>query len=152
MRPTERMPTAGKLVSALGLAALAWYATVIVKAIWPVEQDFGHFTLFTALVGLVMGWWVMGRRLGRGYLQGIGAAWTALFVVVFWTVLILAFYEMIDRSLNLRYSGPFEAAQGMFDIALSYVTNVLYLPLIGLLLGGAAVLGLVAEFIARRLP
>ena len=150
MRPTDRMPTAGKLVSAIGLAALVWYATVIVKAIWPVEESFGWFSEFAAAVGLLMGWVVMGKRLGQGYGQGIGAAWTALFSTVFLVVFLLSFWETMRQSIRLRYSGPFEAAQGMLDIAVTYVGNILYLPLIILLVGGAAVLGLVAEFIARR--
>ena len=150
MRHTDRMPTAGKLVSAIGLGALAWFATAVVKAIWPVEQNFGYFSPFAALVGLVMGWRVMGRRLGRGYVQGISAGWTGLFALVFWVVLLLAFYEMIQRSLKLRYDGPFDAALGMGEIALTYLANAAHLPLVGLLLGGAAVLGLVAEAITRR--
>lgn len=150
MRPTDRMPTAGKLVSAIGLGALAWYSTGIVKAIWPVEQNFGYFSPFAALVGVVMGWRVMGHRLGRGYAQGISAGWTGLFALVFWVVLLLAFYEMIQRSLKQRYSGLFDAAQDMGEIAITYLANVAHLPLIGLLLGGAAVVGLVAEAITRR--
>lgn len=151
MPPTDRMPTAGKLVSALGLAALAWYATQIVKAIWPVEQNFGFFSEFAAVLGLLMGWRVIGTRLGRGYMQGLSAGLTGLFALVFWAVVLLAFYEAIERSMDQRYGGPFEAAVGMFNIILAYLGNVAYWPLVGLLVGGAAVLGLFGEFIARRM-
>lgn len=150
MRPTERMPTAAKLVSAIGLAGLAWYASRIVKAIWPVEESFGLFSEYCALVGLIVGWAVMGKRLGRGYMQGISAGLTALFALLFWLFLTLSFYEMIGRSLDLRYKGPIEAIMGMVDIAKEYAANVYYWPLIGLLLAGVAVLGLVGEFVARR--
>ncbi len=150
MRPTERMPTAGKLVSAIGLAGLAWYASQIVKAIWPVEESFGLFSEYCGLVGLIVGWVVMGKRLGRGYMQGISAGLTALFALLFWLFLTLSFYEMIGRSLDLRYKGPVEAIMGMVDIAREYAENVYYWPLIGLLLVGVLVLGLVGEFVARR--
>ncbi len=150
MKSTERMPTAGKLFSALGLAALAWYATVIVKAIWPVEMDFGHFSLFSAVLALLVGWWVIGTRLGRGYMQGISAGLTGLFALLFWAFLLLSVYEMIERSLDMRYKGPVEAIADVFQIALEYARNVYYWPLIGLLVLGAAVVGLVAEAVTRR--
>ena len=152
MRPTERMPTAGKVVSAIALAGLAWYATQIIKAIWPVEQNFGLFSEFPALLGLLAGWRVIGTRLGRGYLQGISAGLTGLAALVFWAFLLLSFNEMIGRSLDLRYKGPVEAIVGVFQIALEYARNVYYGPLIGVLVGGAVVIGLVAEFVARRAP
>lgn len=150
MKSSERMPTAGKLVAAVGLAALAWYATVIIKAIWPVEMDFGHFSLFTAGLALLVGWWVIGTRLGRGYMQGISAGLTGLFALLFWAFLLLSFYEMIQRSLDMRYKGPVEAITGMFQIALEYAQNVYFWPLIWLLVGGAAVVGLVAEAVTPR--
>jgi len=149
-RPTQAMPTAGKLVSAIGLAGVTWYATLIVKGIWPVEESFGLFSPFVAAVGLVMGWRVTGTRLGRGYMAGAGAGLTGLFAVLFWAFFLLSFYEMIGRSLDLRYKGPVEAIMGMFQIAMEYARNVYYWPLIGVLVIGAMVVGLVAEFAARR--
>lgn len=151
MRPTERMPTAGKLISAFGLAAVGWQATQIVKAIWPVQENFGFFSEFTALMGLLVGWWVMGKRIGRGYVASMGAGLTGLFAYAFWVVLLLSFYEMIGRSLDLRYKGPVEAITGMSVIAMEYAENAYYWPLIGLLVIGAMVVGLVAEFVTRRL-
>ena len=152
MLPTQKMPTAGKLVSAIGLAGLAWFASGVVIAIWPYDFDFGYFRLFSAAVGLVMGWRVIGTRLTRGYLQGMGAGLTGLFALLFWVFLLLSFYEMIQRSLVNRFDGPFEALVGVFDIAWQYAQNVIYMPLIVTLIVGAMLVGLIAEFVARRLP
>lgn len=151
MRPTDLMPTAGKLISAFGLAGVGWQATQIVKAIWPVEQGFGFFSEFTALMGLLVGWSVMGKRIGRGYIPSMGAGLTGLFAYVFWVFLLLSFYEMMGRSLDLRYKGPVEAITGMFGIAMEYAENAYYWPLIGLVVAGAMVVGLVAEFVTRRM-
>ncbi|MDM8167134.1 TrgA family protein [Roseovarius sp.] len=151
MRPTDRMPTVGKLISAFGLAALGWQATQTVKAIWPIEESFGHFSLFTALLGLLVGWWVMGRRIGRGYMAALGAGLTGLGAYLFWEFLLLSFYDMIQRSLDLRYDGPVEAIQGMFEIAFEYAQNIYYWPLIWFLVLGAMGIGLIAEFLTRRL-
>lgn len=150
MRPTESMPTVGKFICAIGLAALGWQATQTVKAIWPIEEGFGRFSEFTALLGLVIGWWVMGKRIGRGYMAALGAGLTGLGAYLFWEFLLLSFYEMIQRSLDLRYKGPVEAILGMFDIAFEYAQNVYYWPLIGMLVGGAMLIGLIAEVFTRR--
>jgi ABC-type transporter Mla maintaining outer membrane lipid asymmetry permease subunit MlaE len=151
MRATDRMPTAGKLVSALGLAGLAWYGAGMIKAAWPVERDFGLFSEVAALVGLGAGWRVTGRRLGRGYMQGLSAGLTGLFALVVWTVFLLAFYTAMDRALQLRYDGPFEAAAGMFEIAVGYLGNAAQGAVVALLIAGAAATGLVAEIAERRL-
>ncbi|MEQ8895515.1 MAG: TrgA family protein [Roseovarius sp.] len=151
MRPTQRMPTAGKLISAIGLAALGWQATQTVKAIWPIEESFGHFSLFTALLGLLVGWWVMGNRIGRGYMAALGAGLTGLGAYLFWEFLLLSFYEMIQRSLDMRYDGPVEAITGMFEIAYEYALNIYYWPLIWFLVLGAMGVALIAELFTRRI-
>ncbi|GAB4290638.1 MAG: hypothetical protein Kow0058_09770 [Roseovarius sp.] len=145
------MPTAGKLVSALGLAGLAWVGAQMVKAIWPVEENFGYFGGVVAALGLIAGWRVIGARLGRGWGQAVSAGLTGLFALLFWSVLLLSFYEMIERALGLRYKGPVDALVGMFAIALDYVRNLYHWPLIGLLLGGAVLVGLLAEAVGRRM-
>ena len=58
---------------------------------------------------------------------------------------------MIGRSLDLRYKGVVDAVTGIFEIAADYAANVYYWPLIGFLVIGAAVVGVMAEFAARRL-
>ena len=98
MRPTEKMPTAGKLISALGLAALGWQATQVVKEIWPIEENFGYFSPFTAVLGLLVGWVVMGKRIGRGFMGGISAGLTGLFALLFWSFLLLSF-QRNDRPV-----------------------------------------------------
>ena len=150
MRPTDSMPTVGKFICALGLAALGWQATQVVAAIWPYDMDFGWFSEFTALLGLAVGWVVMGRRIGRGYMAALGAGLTGLGAFLFWEFLLLSFYEMIQRSLDLRYKGPTDAILGMFDIAFEYAKNVYNWPLIGMVIVGAMVIGLIAEFFTRR--
>ncbi len=150
MRPTEQMPTAGRLVASIGMGALAWYAAGIVMLLWPDDIDFGKFQYFSTAIAIVMGWRVVGTRLGNGLLQGMGAGLTALFALVFWLFLLLSFYEMIQRSLDLRYDGPFEAFQGMFGIAYEYLLNVLHLRLAYLLVGGSLLVGLVSELVSRK--
>ncbi|MEQ9259211.1 MAG: TrgA family protein, partial [Roseovarius sp.] len=139
------MPTAGRAVAALGLGALAWYASGMVIALWPNQMDFGLFRPISAGLGVLVGWRVMGTRLGRGLMGGLSAGLTGLGALLFWCFLLFSFYEMIQRSLDLRYEGPVEAIQGMFEIAFEYAQNIYYWPLIGFLVLGAVVIALIAE-------
>ena len=150
MRPTETMPTAGKAVAAVGLGLLAYYASGIVIEIWPDETQFGYFRYGCAALGVLMGWRVIGRRVGRGIVPGIGAGITGLFALLFWCFLLFSFYEMITRSLGLRYKGPVEAILGMFDIAWRWAENIADPRLLLTLLLGAMAVGLVAELVSRK--
>ena len=150
MRPTESMPTAGRLIAALLLGGLAYYASSIVIAIWPVEYNFGRFREVCGLTGVLMGWRVIGRRLGRGLMAGIGAGLTGLGAMLFWLFLLLSFNEMIGRSLDLRYTGPFEALNGMFEIGYSWALNIMHPRLWYLLGGGSMAVGLISELFSPK--
>ncbi|MEO0774729.1 MAG: TrgA family protein [Pseudomonadota bacterium] len=150
MRPTEKMPTMGRLVAAVLLGGLAYYGAGIVIAIWPEDFNFGWFQEFTALVGLVTGWRVIGKRLGNGVVPGINAGLTGLAVMLFWLFLLLAFNEMIGRSLDLRYDGPFEAINNMFAIAYEWALNLLNVRLWILMVVGAMVTGMVSELVSKK--
>ena len=150
MRPTESMPTAGRLVAAILLGALAYYAASLVILLWPQDYNFGWFKEFSALVGVVMGWRVIGKRLGRGKMAGVGAGITGLGAMLFWLFLLLSFNEMIGRSLDLRYDGPFEAINGMFEISFEWWQNIKHPRLWILLVGGAMVIGFVSELFSPK--
>lgn len=150
MRPTESMPTAGRLVAAVLFGGLAYYAAGIVMAIWPIDYNFGWFREFSAVVGIAMGWRVVGSRLGRGIMAGIGAGLTGLGAMLFWLFLLLSFNEMIGQSLDLRYEGPFEAINGMFEISYEWLLYIMHPRLWMLLVGGACVIGLVSELVSRK--
>jgi hypothetical protein len=144
------MPTAGRLLAAIGLAGVAWFATDIVIAIWPDDYNFGRFRYFCTALAFGIGWRVIGVRLGRGLLQGAGAGLTGMAALLFWIFLLLAFYEMIGRSLDSRYTGPFEAIKGMFEIAYGWLLNILFLPLGLFLAGGSMVVGFVSELVSKK--
>lgn len=150
MRPTESMPTAGRLVAAILLGGLAYFCATLVIAIWPVDYNFGWFKEFSGLVGVVMGWRVIGKRLGRGIMPGVGAGLTGLGAMLFWLFLLLSFNEMIGRSLDLRYSGPFEALNGMFEISYEWFLNINNPRLWAILVVGSMVVGLIAELFTRK--
>ena len=150
MRPTENMPTMGRLVAAICMGGLAYYTAGIVMAIWPDDYNFGWFREFSALVAVFTGWRVIGRRLGNGIVPGINAGLTGLAVMLFWIFLLLSFNEMIGRSLDLRYDGPFEALNGMFEISFEWAQNLQNVRLWIFLVGGAMIIGLVSELVSKK--
>ncbi len=150
MRATDSMPTIGRMVSAVGLMIVAWFASEQTRTLMPPHTDFGYFNTVNVALGCVCGWVVTGKRLGRGFSQGISAGWTGLAALVFWAIFLQAANEMLDLSLHRRFDGPLEAIVGMFNLSLDYVKLLLDAKLAGILVGGAAIIGLISELVARR--
>lgn len=147
---TDHMPTTGKAVAAIGLAAIAWYASEMIRPLMPEGTDFGWFNEFNVFLGLLVGWVVIGTRLNRGYLDGISAGLTGVVALIFWALFFQSLNEMLRLALESRYSGPVQGLVAVFEIAVDYGTQILHGPLAILLFGGGAALGLVSEWIAKR--
>jgi len=150
MKAQDKMPTAGRLVAALGLAAVAWYASQLVRGLMPEDTNFGYFDYVNVGLALIFGWTTIGKRLGRGLVAGMNAGVTGAAVLVFWALFAQAAWEMLDRSMNRRYDGPFEAIVGLFDLFVEYGAALLDARFIAVLLGGAILVGLVSELVAKR--
>ena len=150
MPATDRMPTAARLVAAILLAGLAWAASQQISALMPDDTDFGWFDLVNSGIAFLCGWTVIGRRMGRGWLDGIGAGLTGTVALVFWAVFAQSLYEMLVRALDRRFNGPVEAIGGMMEIAVDYARHLIDAPLIGLLIIGGIVVGLIAEAVSHR--
>jgi hypothetical protein len=150
MLKTKTMPTAARLVAALSLGGLAWLASEMVRPLMPPHTAFGWFNYVNLALGLLCGWFIMGSRAGRGYVEAFGNGLTGVLALVFWAFFAQSFNLMLKQSLEKKYEGPVEAIVGMFDNALDYAMFLGDGPLIATLLGGGIVCGLLAEFTARR--
>ena len=82
------MPTGGKLIAALAFAALAYFVTDLVKPLLPEGTQVGKFSEINALVGLVMGWTIMGKGAGKSMRQSLGYGLTTLVATVFWCLVV----------------------------------------------------------------
>ncbi|MDQ2092967.1 TrgA family protein [Rhodalgimonas zhirmunskyi] len=144
------MPTFARVTAAVCLAALAFYVSGMVIETMPEKSNWGDFQLVNAVIGLLVGWFILGSRVGVDYITSIGIGFTGMLALVFWCLFFYAFREMISLSLDRRFDGPVEAVVGVFQIGLEYGA-VLVQPMIMLvlLLGGAAA-GLISEFVNRR--
>jgi hypothetical protein len=147
------MPTAARLVAAIVLAAVGWFASELVKPLIETQTgrtQFGGLSLINLVLGALCGWIVIGKRAGRGHSAAIGNGLTGGAVLVFWALFVQAVREMVDRSLARRYDGPVEAIAAIFELAVEYGAFLLDTQMLVTLVGGAILAGLAAEFAAGR--
>ena len=103
------MPTGARLMAAISLAVLAFILSGMVVPLMPESTDFGYFLPLNIVLGLLVGWSVMGRRAGRGITAAINNGLAGVFVLVLWAIFLQAANEMVRRALRNRYDDPFEA-------------------------------------------
>jgi hypothetical protein len=144
------MPTGGKLVAAMAFAALAYFITDLIKPLLPEGSRMGWFSQVNAVIGMALGWTIMGKGAGKTYRQAFGYGFTTLAATVFWALMCWAGYEMIRRSTKLYYDGPVDALQEMAQLFLDYgklaaVQEVIWPAIVGTIFAAW-----LTEFFARR--
>ena len=144
------MPTAAKAIAALCLAALGYLSSELVKTLLPEITNFGRFSEFNALLGLLIGWVVVGRRAGRGTKDAVANGLTGVVALIFWSLFLFSGYEMIQLSLDRRFDGPIEAFAAIFEIGIEYGSILVNPMMIIVFLMGALITGYLSEFVARR--
>lgn len=144
------MPTAAKLAAAVFFAVLGFIAAELIKPLMPEGTQFGFFSFACAGLGAVIGWRVMGVLVGRPYRAAVESGLRTVLTMVFWGVLLFAIYDMVLQSMKLRYDGPIEALQAVFEISLGYLKTMINPVLIVTLLAGGALGGVFTEWASRR--
>jgi hypothetical protein len=131
-------------------AALAWVISGMVMALIPDRQEFGLFQPVNALIGLLVGWFIVGSRLGVDYVTAMGIGFTGMATTVFWCLFAQSLNEMLRLALARRYDGALEATIALFKIAIDYAGHLVNGPvLIAATLGGM-IAGVIAEYVHRR--
>ena len=144
------MPTAGKLIGAICFAALAYFITDLIKPLLSEGTQVDWFSPVNGLIGLSMGWSIMGRGAGHTYRQAIGYGMTTMAATVFWGLIAWSGYEMLKRSTRLRYDGAVEALQDMALVALEYAQMIAVQEVVIPAIIGALFFSWLTEFFARR--
>lgn len=145
------MPTAGKLIGAVLFAALAYYVSEQIKLNLPSEGAGARmFSQVNALFGAVMGWRIMGRNAGQGFVAATGFGLTTIFAITFWCILIWSAYEMIRRAVRGRFDGPVEALFGMANLMVEYSTLIVTPAVVGSAVIGSFVCAMVTEYFSHR--
>ncbi len=143
------MPNAASLFAAVSLAVIAFVVSGQIMPLFPEGKDFGYFTIVNMIIGILVGWKVMGPRAGRGFTPGINNGLTGVAVMVFWGLFVQGCYEMVRLAMRNRYDGPFEAILAIFEIGYEYALLIAVPNIIGALIVGAICGGLVTEYVSR---
>ena len=144
------MPTAAKIVGAISFAIFGYFAALAVIPVLPEGTQIGRMREISAFIGLLNGWFVMGRLTGKGYRAGIGSGIRTAITVVIWALLVFAIYEMVLRSTKLRYDGPMEAVTAAFGLMLEYGKLLLTKEIIATILIVGGICGAITEWAGKR--
>ena len=138
------------MAAAFCLAGVAWYASQVFRPLMPPETDFGYFDMVNVALGLLCGWIVVGKRVGRSYLESFSAGLTGIAAFVVWGLFVQSFNEMLKHALQRRYEGPVEGIVAIFEIGVDFGQYLLDVKLITVLVIGGIITGVVAEWASRR--
>lgn len=145
------MPTAARLFAALSYAAVAFFASESFKPVLPEGLGTGYLSEVNAVIGLLTGWFVMGRLAGEGYRRAVAQGIRTTAVLVFYVLLLHSVLEMFRLSMRMRYDGPMDAVIGMLEKAMEYGRLVVTSPeVMAILLLGGVLAAWLSEWAARR--
>lgn len=145
------MPTFAKLFGAVGFAALFVAASFLMIPLFPYGLTPWYFTEFNGGIALILGWRIAGGRAGLGALSGVSNGITALVAIVFCTLALHGFTQMLLRSAELRYNGLTQAIMSGIGISFDLAIVLAKPKIIAILLAGSIVIGIVAEFVADKM-
>lgn len=144
------MPTAAKLFAAFSLGLVAYIASELFKPTQPEGMDFGYFSLLNASYGAIIGWKIIGTRVGMGIMRAINNGITGMLAMVLVCLFVNSCRLMILKSIDGRYRSTTEAILSIFDMMLEYGLLLFSPPIITTLIVGALFSGLLAESVSRR--
>lgn len=135
------------------MSVLAYVVSDMVMAhMWAEDPDvnFGRMREINVFVAAMMGWTLLGGRVGHPYSVATGLGLTAVAAATFWSLFAHAVWEMLQRSLDRKYDGAFEAIMAAVELVLEFGAELLRPDVMLTLLAGGIVAGFLAEFTARR--
>ncbi|TMV74069.1 TrgA family protein [Thioclava sp. BHET1] len=144
------MPTAARLISAIGFAAMGFYLAQVMPSYLPEADGYRYFAAICAAIGLVCGWMVTGTLAGKGYTAAIGSGIRTSVTAAVLAIVIFALYLMVMRALHHNYRGPTEALEGVVKISVDFAGVFHHVEMLEILLGGGVVIAWVTEWVSRR--
>ncbi len=144
------MPTFGRLTAAILFAPLCWYVSLLAIPLFPEGRVPPMWAEINAVIGLLMGWIIAGKRAGDGTSAAIGYGLTTFAAIIFWSLFAHSFIEMIDRSLNKRYDGPSEAVISIMELAAELGGWLATPQILGTFVVGSLIAALITEYIGSR--
>lgn len=144
------MPTASKLVSAVLFGLIAALAAHVFIPVLPEGTQTKMFRELSAVVGLLCGWFIMGRSTGRGTAEAINRGLVTSVAILFWSLLLFSIYFMVRKSTRMMYDGPMDAVVGVLELMLEYGALLKNPATPAVLVVGGVVGGMMVEAVGRR--
>lgn len=144
------MPTGAKAMAAFSFALVGWIVANTYVANMEIAERVGYVREWTAVIGLFVGWRVMGNSVGKGYARAITSGWKTMIVLIFFALLFFGIYEMLQLSVQMRYDGPMEAILDVFQRMLNRSISILKVPVLAAILIGGGIAGMATENANRR--
>ena len=144
------LPTAAKLMAAVSFAVVGWIMANYYAMNMPDASSAGPIREGAAVIGLFVGWAVMGSSVGKGYVEAAGAGIKTAVVLAVVALFMLALREMLQNSVKMRYDGALDAILDVFQVMAQRSHAVLSLGVFGTVLFGGIVAGLLTENAGRR--
>ncbi|MXQ07350.1 TrgA family protein [Alphaproteobacteria bacterium GH1-50] len=146
------MPTGGKLVAAIVFGALAYFISDLIKPLLVDTHgtELDWFSRWNGLIGVLMGWQIIGKTAGKSYRTAFGMGLTTLAATVFWCLVLWSAWEMIQKSMRRSYGGAVEAVQDMTQIFVEYAVFAARQEIIIAAVIGALFCAWVTEFFGKR--
>jgi hypothetical protein len=139
------MPDAAKLIAALFIGVLGYIASILFMPLMPESTDFGNFAYVNAVIGLVVGWTVMGKRAGRGVTAAINNGFGGAFMLVLWALFLHSCGQMFDRAMDNWYNNAFDAFAAVIKFMAEYGLVMLDAKVVVALVVGGILAGLATE-------
>lgn len=145
------MPTAARLVAAIGFGIIAFMASEFFEVLLPEGTRTVYFAEGNVIFGLFAGWRGIGREVGRGPSAAITQGLITTIAMVFYALLFHSLYQMIQNAFDMKYNDAAGAVIGVFELAVEFSTMMAQsVPLMVTLLVGGAVVSLCAEWANAR--
>lgn len=144
------MPTAPKLFAAVFFALMAALAAHVFIPVLPEGTQTKMFRELSAVIGFLCGWFIMGRSVGRGTVEGINRGLVTSVAILFWCLLAFSIYFMVRKSTRMMYDGPMEAVMGVLELMMEYGALLKHPATPGVLLAGGVLGGALTEAVGRR--
>ncbi|MBW4708169.1 TrgA family protein [Roseobacter sp. YSTF-M11] len=143
------MPDAARLFAALCIGIVGFIVSFQIIPLMPESTDFGSFAYVNAIIGVVVGWRVMGKRAGRGVTAAINNGLGGVLVLVLWGLFVHSSYQMFDRAMSNWYNGAFQALLAIIKFMAEYALIMINPLVIFTLIAGGVLSGLATEYAWR---
>lgn len=144
------MPDGAKLTAAILLGALGFILSDMIRALMEEDMNFGYFNYVNVLLGVVVGWSLVGRRAGRGLTFAINNGFTGVVSLVFLGLFVQGVNEMLRLALRNRYDNAFEALIAVVELMMEYALVMATVPIAVVVVLGGIIAGLCTEVAWHR--